>query len=174
MDAERRLILLRHAKSAYPHGVPDHDRPLAGRGRRNAQAAGRWLVGEGPPFGVALCSDATRARHTWEIVRSELERSRLRVETRIEPALYGAAPEDILDLLKDLPANLTGVIMIGREPTLSEATLGLAGPGSDPDSIRRVRDKFATSALAVLRWHGGWDQLGPGGAVLETYAKPRV
>ena len=38
----RRLVLLRHAKSAWPSGVPDHDRPLAGKGRRNAQATGGW------------------------------------------------------------------------------------------------------------------------------------
>ena len=47
-DVQRRLVLLRHAKSAYPHGVPDHDRPLAGKGRRNAAAAGDWFVTEGP------------------------------------------------------------------------------------------------------------------------------
>ena len=39
----RRLILLRHAKSAWPDDVPDHDRPLAPRGRRDAPAAGGWL-----------------------------------------------------------------------------------------------------------------------------------
>ena len=39
-----RLILLRHAKSDYPLGVPDHDRPLNERGRRDADAAGAWLA----------------------------------------------------------------------------------------------------------------------------------
>ncbi|MFE6593934.1 hypothetical protein [Streptomyces sp. NPDC057781] len=37
----RRLVVLRHAKPARPAGVADHDRPLAGRGRRDAPAAGR-------------------------------------------------------------------------------------------------------------------------------------
>jgi len=39
----RRLIALRHAKSDWSGGVADHDRPLAGRGRREAALAGRWL-----------------------------------------------------------------------------------------------------------------------------------
>ncbi|HUB57091.1 MAG TPA: histidine phosphatase family protein, partial [Mycobacterium sp.] len=39
-DQTRTLVLLRHAKSAYPNGVPDHDRPLAPRGRREAGLAG--------------------------------------------------------------------------------------------------------------------------------------
>ena len=34
------LVLLRHAKSAYPDDVADHDRPLNARGRRDAPAAG--------------------------------------------------------------------------------------------------------------------------------------
>jgi len=41
-DTTRRLILLRHAKSDWPD-VPDRDRPLAKRGRRDAPRIGRWL-----------------------------------------------------------------------------------------------------------------------------------
>ncbi|GAA5216396.1 hypothetical protein [Streptomyces thinghirensis] len=37
----RRPVVLRHPKPARPAGVADHDRPLAGRGRRDAPAAGR-------------------------------------------------------------------------------------------------------------------------------------
>ena len=40
----RRLIVVRHAKSAWPVGVPDHERPLAPRGRRDAPAVGRALA----------------------------------------------------------------------------------------------------------------------------------
>ncbi|WP_399494409.1 hypothetical protein [Streptomyces sp. P9(2023)] len=40
----RRLVVLRHAKSAWPEGVPDYDRPLGPRGLRDAPAAGRRLV----------------------------------------------------------------------------------------------------------------------------------
>jgi phosphohistidine phosphatase SixA len=41
---ERRLYLLRHAKSSWKdEGLADHDRPLARRGRRAAKAIGRHL-----------------------------------------------------------------------------------------------------------------------------------
>ncbi|WND38823.1 hypothetical protein RI578_33085 [Streptomyces sp. BB1-1-1] len=40
----RRLVVPRHPKPARPAGVADHDRPLAGRGRRDAPAAGRTLA----------------------------------------------------------------------------------------------------------------------------------
>ena len=39
----RTLILLRHAKSDYPDGVADHERPLAQRGIREAALAGDWI-----------------------------------------------------------------------------------------------------------------------------------
>ena len=37
-DRYRTLLLLRHAKSDYPAGVADHDRPLAARGVRPTPA----------------------------------------------------------------------------------------------------------------------------------------
>ena len=38
------LILVRHAKSSWNFDVDDHDRPLSGRGRRDAEAIGRVLT----------------------------------------------------------------------------------------------------------------------------------
>jgi phosphohistidine phosphatase len=174
MEGERRIVLLRHAKSAYPHGVPDHDRPLAGKGRRNALAVGAWFVREGPRISLALCSDATRARHTWEIVRSELVKAKLDAPTRLERMLYGASPYDVLALVRELPAEVTTVVLIGHEPTMSGTSLWLAGDGSDPSALAQVAEKFSTSALAVLRCAGQWADLEPGAATLETYTKPRA
>src|SRR4051794_41324423 len=87
---QRRLVLMRHAKSARPHGVPDEDRPLTGRGRRDAQAAGRWFAAEGPRPDLTLCSTAVRTRHTWEIVCRSLPP----VPTRYLPELYGGGGDD--------------------------------------------------------------------------------
>ena len=42
----RKLVLLRHAKSAWPD-VPDYERPLARRGQRDAPVMGRWLRAAG-------------------------------------------------------------------------------------------------------------------------------
>ena len=65
MTAQHRsLVLLRHAKSAYPPGVPDHDRPLAERGVQEAALAGDWLRANLPAVDAVLCSTAARARET--------------------------------------------------------------------------------------------------------------
>jgi phosphohistidine phosphatase len=173
MVAERRLVLIRHAKSAYPHGVPDHERPLAGKGRRHAQAAGRWLVSEGPRIGLALCSDATRARHTWEIVHAALLAAGNDVPTRQEPALYGAEPDEVVALVQARAGEVATVAVIGHEPTMSGVAKLLAGAGSDAGSLATVTAKFPTSGIAVLHFQGPWSDLRPGGARLEAFVKPR-
>src|SRR4029453_5768266 len=63
-DRYRTLLLLRHAKSDYPQGVADHERPLAPRGEREAGLAGDWLRAHAPAVDAVLCSTATRTRQT--------------------------------------------------------------------------------------------------------------
>lgn len=63
----KRLILIRHAKSAWDDPLlPDHDRPLNPRGEGAARDLGQWLASRGYVPGEVLCSDALRTRATWE------------------------------------------------------------------------------------------------------------
>lgn len=168
---DRRLVMLRHAKSKWPSGVPDHERPLAGKGRRNAQASGQWFTAEGPRPDLVLCSDAVRAMHTWEIVRGCFEAAPY---TRLEPRLYGAEVEDILALAQETARDVRTLLLVGHEPTMSATILTLAGPESDPALVGAVKHKFPTNAVAVLRFAGLWNRLGPAGATLETFVVPRA
>ena len=86
----RRLVLLRHAKSAWPDGVPDSQRPLNGRGRRDARAAGQWLREHVDGLGAVVCSPAQRTRETWAIVSAELDGP---PSVRLDDRVYGAPPE---------------------------------------------------------------------------------
>src|SRR3954467_9521492 len=70
-DEPRTLLLLRHAKSDYPTGVADHERPLAPRGEREARLAGDWLRAHAPAVDAVLCSSATRTRET--LVRTRID-----------------------------------------------------------------------------------------------------
>ena len=170
--SERHIVLVRHAKAAWPHGVPDHERPLAGKGRRNAQATGEWFASEGPRPQLVLCSDATRARHTWEIISASIIGDPPPVE--LEPDLYGADPDDVLALLHAAPNRVSVIVVVGHEPTLSRTALLLAGAGSDASALEQIRIKYPTNGVAVLRFRGRWEDLDAGGAVLESFAVPRV
>jgi phosphohistidine phosphatase len=168
---QRRLVLLRHAKAAYPHGVPDHERPLRGRGRRNARAVGRWFLAEGPRPDLVLCSDAVRAVHTWELVAASLTPP---PPVRREPGLYEARPDDVVELVRSVPPELRTVVAVGHEPVMSVLTLALATPEVNREALRQVGEKYPTNGIAVLRLRSGWADLARGTAVLETFAVPRA
>lgn len=166
----RRLVVLRHAKSAWPAGVADHERPLAPRGRRDAPAAGRALVEADCLPDLALCSSAVRARQTWELASAQWGTP---PSVRLDPRLYAADVSDLLEVVHEAPAPVRTLLLIGHNPGLEELVLELAGDGLD-DTLDRVRTKFPTSAIAVLAWHGStWNSLAPGTALLTDVIVPR-
>ncbi|MEV5547538.1 histidine phosphatase family protein [Streptomyces sp. NPDC052309] len=166
----RRLVVLRHAKSARPAGVADHDRPLAGRGRRDAPAAGRALAEADCLPDLALCSTAVRARQTWELASAQWGTP---PPVRHDPRLYAADVPGLLAVVREVPAEVETLLMIGHNPGLEDLVLTLAGDDLD-DALDRLRVKFPTSAIAVLAWHGAaWRDLAPGAALLTAMTVPR-
>jgi phosphohistidine phosphatase len=163
----RNLLLMRHAKSAYPPDVVDHDRPLAPRGVREAGLAGEWLRANVPAIDEVLCSTATRARET-------LARSGIDAPVRYAERLYGTAPGTVIEEINKVTDEVTTLLVVGHEPTISAVALALAGPsGTDTVAVQRISEKFPTSAVAVLRVAGRWEQVGPGGAALVGLHVPR-
>ncbi len=168
MTAQHRtLVLLRHAKSAYPTGVPDHERPLAERGFREAALAGDWLRANLPPIDAVLCSTATRARET-------LERTGIDAPVRYVDRLYGATAGTVIEEVNKVSDDVSTLLVVGHEPTTSEVALILAGSdGTDTVVLERISEKYPTSSIAVLRVDGGWAQVEPGTAALVDFHVPR-
>ena len=158
----RTLILLRHAKSDYPPGVVDHDRPLAPRGRREAALAGEWIGAHCPAVDEILCSTAVRTRQT-------AERTGLSAQTRYARTVYEAWPQRILDEIVLTAPDVDTLLVVGHAPGVPALALALAGEESDPQAVAGVADRFPTSALAVLEVPGQWADLTEGAAVLRTF-----
>jgi phosphohistidine phosphatase len=156
----RRLVLLRHAKSGWPDGVADHDRPLAARGRREAPLAGRWLDEQVGPIDVVACSPARRARETCALVVAELGAE---PDVRVDDRLYPGAPTDVVTVVRELPGEARTVLLIGHNPGLEELVQDLAGAGC----------VLKTSSIAVLGGSGDWATVAPGWATLDAGATPR-
>jgi phosphohistidine phosphatase len=173
MDGEelppRRLILLRHAKSDWPAGVDDLDRPLAERGRRDAPVAGLELAKIAVPDAV-LCSPARRTRQTWQLVSQALNPP---PTADFVPELYGASLEELIDLLRTVPADVGTALVVGHEPTMSSTASALAGPGSNQADLAQLRTKFPTCAMAVFQLEPPWAELNHAGAVLQQFIVPR-
>jgi phosphohistidine phosphatase len=163
----RRLVLLRHAKSDWPD-VPDHDRPLAKRGRRDAPAVGRWLGESGYAPDAVICSTALRARETWGLASAGLRTAAPGADpaVRYESRVYEATVLGLLMLVREFRPEWRTALVVGHNPGIAELTVGLADPSSDPPSA------FPTAAVAVLAVPGPWADTAPGEAGLVAFAIP--
>lgn len=164
----RTLILMRHAKSDWPVGVPDHDRPLNDRGLRDAAEAGRVLAALVGRVDAVAVSTARRTQMTWELVSGSLEHGRRSDEERI----YAASPRVLLDVVNDLPDDAEIGMLVGHNPGTEILAEALAGTAEDV-AMSAMNWKFPTAGIAILTFDGAWHSLAPGGAHLREFIIPR-
>jgi phosphohistidine phosphatase len=156
--AGRTLWLLRHAKTVTdpPPGGADFDRVLAPRGRRDATALGRLFAGEGDHLGpallgvprprLALVSPAARTAATAELALVDVADP---PPCRLDGALYGADPEEVLALVRDLPDDINAAMVVGHNPTAHALSQGLLSARDKRGRSAVVRHGFPTCALGV-------------------------
>ena len=122
---QRRLILMRHAKSAWDTDAPtDHARPLNARGRRDAPRIGEELARRGWVPELCWSSDSARTRETWARMAPEFEDD---VAAEFTDALYLAGLGALQGESRAWPdAVLTG-LCLGHTPGWSEAASRLTG-----------------------------------------------
>jgi phosphohistidine phosphatase len=158
--------VLRHAKAAS-QGHDDHSRPLTARGRRQAAEVGSYIAGDPVPAvsvpELVLSSSARRAVQTAELVIAGFEPH---VELVVEHALYGAGPDDVVEIVRALGGDAPSVMVVGHNPTVHELALLLVD-GEDVDGRARLDRGFPTAALAVTAVPApSWDRLSLGSATL--------
>jgi phosphohistidine phosphatase len=169
MSLSKRLFVLRHAKSSWDDpGLADHERPLAARGRRAVEAIAAHVSEAGIAPDLVLCSSARRTRETLEAIA-------VGGEHVIEPDLYGASCEDVLERLHRVPEEVGSVMLVGHNPALQALVLRLADDQAEADGsgLDEVRRKFPTGALATLTFDGAWTDLSPRSARLAAYVRPK-
>ncbi len=146
----RRLVLIRHAKSDYPFGVSDHDRPLAERGRLDAPQIGHVLRTQPwtptPSSLRILVSSAVRAQQTWLAAAAELEGTAWEVPVVTEPRIYEASPATLRDVIAE-HSDADTVVVVGHNPGLLQLVSELGAPS---EVRSRALEKFPTSAVAIL------------------------
>ena len=155
------IYLLRHAKSSWDDSsLDDFDRPLAKRGRRAASRMAAYLRDAGMIPDLVLCSTARRTLETWQHAAPALGTE---IPLQALDGLYHGAPGDLLAALRRLPAEAGSVLLIAHSPGLEQLALRLAGPGSAPDALARLREKFPT-AWALAEGGGTLTRVRPKGA----------
>jgi phosphohistidine phosphatase len=165
----RTLVLVRHGKSSWDYDVDDHERPLSGRGRRDAEALGRLLSQRSLRPDLVLCSTATRTKQTWEYAKAG---GAAAGEIQYLRDIYHAWVPELLMLIRDVPDEIHTVLVLGHAPGIPDLVEHLCVRTDSPDWAQ-MDNKFPTSALAVVNVPGSWAELGKGRAELASFVVPR-
>jgi phosphohistidine phosphatase len=163
------LILLRHAKSDWPDGVADHQRPLTARGRRDAPRTGAWLVENRRVPDRAAVSTALRTQETYELAAETLTTS---PEVVLNDDLYAASAGELLEVIRETPESIGTLMVVSHNPGTQHLALALADE-THPELVAKVHSRYPTNTLTVLEFDGTWATLDPAAASIVAVESPR-
>jgi len=159
------LTLLRHAKSSWDDsGLTDRERPLNGRGKRDAPEMGRRIAAHGIRPSLIITSPAVRARKTAKIVAREIGYP---VEfLQRESSLYLASLDDLLDAVVAQDNSFNSLMVVGHNPGLTEFANFLL-PG--------ITNNLPTSGVVSVQLDTeDWSLYGQPKAKLLAYDYPKL
>ena len=113
------LFLVRHAKSSWDDiSLPDRDRPLADRGKRDVAKMGKRLADRDAKPDLIVSSPAVRALATAQTIAKGLGCKRKDIV--VNDRLYARQADDLLDVIQELGEKLERVMLVGHNPELTE------------------------------------------------------
>ena len=147
------VLLLRHAKSKRgPEYETDFERPLAGRGERDAPRMGAFLAEQGPMPDMILSSAAERARQTALLCA---EAADYMGEIRFEETLYDSGVDGAMELFWALDNAVQTVLMVGHNPDIAELVEMLSGEWTRMPTAALARIDCPIDSWADLDERGG-------------------
>ncbi len=159
--SERRLALIRHAKSSWKDpGASDHDRVLNKRGRSDAPVMAEELVARGWTPDAVISSSARRTRETWKRMADAFDD----VPLKTTGTLYLAGLDAIQHVAQDWDPEWETVFVLGHNPGWSAAASVLSGTILE----------MTTCNCALLVGDGdSWSEALEGEWELEALLRPR-
>jgi len=167
----RKISLYRHAKSSWDDPtLEDFDRGLSKRGQKSAPEMGAFIRHNDLRPDIVLCSPAQRTRDTFKLTFDDEHAPAQRFDER----LYHASSATMLDLLRNLPAEVEHVMILGHNPGLHTLALDLFSHG-ESDAVEAICRKFPTCGLAVIDIElDDWRALGVGEGFLRVFMTPKM
>lgn len=165
------LYLLRHAKSDWGNArLSDHDRPLNDRGRKDAARMGRSLAKLGISPEVVICSTATRARETLDLV---MEAGGFDWQVQYEPALYMAGVSNILGVVKSDAGESRSALLVGHNPGFHSVAMDLIRSG-EPELVHALDYKYPTGTFADIEFEDATlGTIEPSTGYLRQFLRPK-
>ncbi|MCB9234317.1 MAG: histidine phosphatase family protein [Bacteroidia bacterium] len=159
------LIICRHAKSDWSYDLPDFDRPLNKRGKRDAPRMGEAVAEFGIRPDLIISSPAARAKATAEAVAKKVGYDPGKI--RFDRSIYDDGPGNLLGLIQDLAPDLQTVMVFGHNPTqetLARMILGARASLAMPTGSMVALDVGVNS----------WKQIAPENCGLKWFLVPRL
>ena len=161
MKDERKYVwLIRHGKSAWPSGVPDMERPLSQRGRRDGATMAQVLANSEQLPQMFYTSDSERTRQTTELLNEVLH-----IPIAYTHDLYTAMYLEVERLLQQIDESLTSIAVVSHLPTIESCVRA---------TRERPEEAFPTLAAVCYEFSGKWENIEFTHAKLQHFFLPRM
>ncbi len=122
------LFLIRHAKSSWSFNLPDHDRPLGKRGRRDVLKMGKYLSTNQEAPEVFISSTASRAFYTALHICDQFHVDEGNIQ--LDKRLFHAGSNEILEVIRSA-SNCDRLSIFGHNPGFTDCANRLANISID-------------------------------------------
>lgn len=117
------LLVMRHAKSSWKdQEIPDHDRPLKKRGRKDIVNMAKLLKKKGLVPDYIISSTAVRAKDTASLM---IEKLNFKGKFEFIEEFYMAEPETYIEHIAKVSDKVDTLLIIGHNPGLEGLVMTL-------------------------------------------------
>jgi len=162
---KRSITLIRHAKSDWGHPeLSDFDRPLNGRGEKDAPHMGKELKARGIGFDLVIASPANRALTTAKAICRKINYPKEKIEKEIN--LYLASASEIIAVMRKVNDAVERVAVVCHNPGLTTLANVLGGMHID---------NMPTCSVAIFTCElDSWKDLEAGGCTAVDFLSPKT
>ena len=164
-------MLLRHA-SAEIEGFnqkDDHEKPLDEKGIIDCKNLSEWLKKSFLDFDLVISSNAIRALQTSRLVFEPLN-----ISIQQNALFYLCSYEEIFKSIKSLDDNISNVVVVGHEPSISETLRELVG-FTRPDLSNFLKSYYLPCTISFIHFNKKyWKEIEQGDGLLEAYMSPKI
>ncbi len=115
---DKRLSIIRHAKSDWSTGCRDFERTLNERGVKDSQLIGEYLHAKEQKFDQVYCSTANRAQLTLQKLNLFIKLTENNIH--YEQSLYLASLSHLLSFIEQITDDYNHVALIAHNPGLTD------------------------------------------------------
>jgi phosphohistidine phosphatase len=157
------LYLVRHAKSSWDDpSLDDRERPLNGRGRRNAPVMAQRLAQREVRIDNLVSSPALRALTTAHYLAQGIGFDEESIE--IEPQLYFSGVTYMLQRIQAADPVCEHLMLVGHNPDMTSLLNHLCG---------HQTYNMPTCAIATIEFSGDWSQISARDGTLVDFDYPK-